>query len=413
MREKESMPLGMNNYKIIVKHTGIVFSLIVVSIGLYSLFTPINLKAQDKPSIYDLEKLNDIKRYPGKYESLSVFLNDTRSLAKEKLLTVVDKELTFAPSKNYYCSISRYFWPNADNPDDAYIIRDGITNPEFSKYDGEKLEQLASKIQYLSTAFYITGDREYREACIMQIKAWFLDEETRMLPNFEYAQVLKGVNDNKGQSYGLAELSRFLKIIESIMLLDYAEKLEEDVMNGTKAWFRDFLTWVLNSRQWAIQSKSNNNITSTCYVTLVEMALFVNNMNVANKLAKEFKKRVLDVQIDKDGKQPAELARTLGFGYSVGNLIVIVDFCLVMENLGGHFYKDNQKVIDSAFAYLYRFVGHREVFPYQQISAWDYYENSLLKNMSRLERMEGKRSKVKRLAHKLKYKESSLLDLVY
>ena len=33
----------------------------------------------------------------------------------------------------------------------------------------------------------------------------------------------------------------------------------------------------------------------------------------------------------------------------------IVDFCLVMENLGGHFYKENQKVIDSAFAYLYKF----------------------------------------------------------
>ena len=143
------------------------------------------------------------------------------------------------------------------------------------------------------------------------------------------------------------------------------------------------------------------------------MALFVGNMKAANKLAKEYKKRVLDVQIDKDGKQPAELARTLAYGYSVSNLNEIVDFCLVMENLGGHFYKENQKVIDSAFAYLYKFVGHREVFPYQQISAWDHYENALLKNMSRLRRLDGKRSKVKRLAQKVKYKESSLLDLVY
>lgn len=403
----------MKKYKKIMKHTGIFLILIAASLELYSLLTPINLQARDTPSIYNLNKLDDIKKFPKKYDSLPTFLKEARIIAKEKPLTVIDKEITFAPTMNYYCSISRYFWPNPDDPEGPYIIKDGIFNPEFSRYDGEKLEQLATKFQYLSTALYITGDVEFREACVSQIKVWFLDEKTKMLPNFEYAQVLKGVNKNKGQSYGLAELSRFLKIIESIMLLDHVMKLDEDVMNGVKEWFQEFLTWILDSHQWAIQSKSKNNITSTSYVTLVEMALFVDNLHIANKLAKEFKKRVLDVQIDKGGKQPAELERTLAYGYSVGNLNVIVDFCLVMENLGGHFYKDNQKVIDSAFAYLYKFVGHRDSFPYQQISAWDYYENSLLKNMTRLCRMEGKKSKVKRLAKKVKFEESSLLDLVY
>jgi hypothetical protein len=373
-----------------------------------------DLQAQSFPAIYNQGVLNDIKNNPHGYPQLDAFLKKADGILAQKPLSVIDKKKTFAPNKHFYCSISRYSWPDPNNPNGPYIIKDGINNPEYADYDGTALETLAERLQYLCVAYYLTGRAAYRRAVSKQLNVWFLDKKTRMKPNFEYAQVQPGYNDNKGQSYGLAELSRFTKIVESLMLFDCAQGLSKKERRKLKAWFSDFQDWLLNSRQWHIISKANNNnITSSGYLALVEMSLFTGDTRVASQLAGEYKERVIEKQIEDDGKQPAELKRADGFGYSVGNLEEIIDFCLVMENMGSHFYKENQNKIDAAFGYLYQFVNNHEAFPYQQNASWGFYEKRLLKNMKRLSRFSVNDTNIETKAEQIELKDSPILNLVY
>lgn len=392
---------------------------LVLSIGVFLplLIPPFlvakDLKAQAAPAIYNIEALNSI-RDNKKDGRLTVLLEEADNIVSLQPLSVFDKKKSFGPNKHYYSSISHYAWPDADKPNGPYVIKDGQNNPEYAEYDGDALDKLAYRLEHLCTAYYITGNSAYKRAVEKQLKVWFLNKKTRMLPNFEYAQVLPGHNDNKGQTYGLAELSRFTVILESIMLFDYSKGLNEREKRKLKAWFNDFQEWLLKSRQWHIITKVNdNNITSSSYLALVEMSLFIGNKRVADKLANDYKERIIDAQIDDEGKQPAELRRTVGFGYSVGNLEEIIRFCLVMENLGVPLYKENQNKIDKAIEYLYQFVDNHDAFPYQQTASWGWYEDRLRKIIMCLSRLTADDTKTKKMADSLEWDGNTILDVVY
>lgn len=348
-----------------------------------------------RPALYDINKLNELKEKGPDDIFVASFLVDAIKLLGAKPLSVVGKTKSFSKNPHDYCSIAPYSWPDDNNPNGAYITKDGKTNPERNLYDRPKLDQLANRLQILSIAYYITQDMAYYDAFVKQIKTWFLDNETYMEPNFDYAQVVKGLNDNKGQTYGLCELELFTPIIESILLVNNVKMLDRSIIKNLESWFSHFLSWILQSSQWDSVSKSNNNIIAGCYVAMVEMVRFTGNKKLVKRMGKEYTERILNVQIDEEGKQPAELRRTIGFGYSVANLKNIVDFALIMENAGVKYYRKNQTRIDAAFVYLLQFVGNHEAFPYKQEASWDYYEDRLKVNAARLQRMSSRRSGAK------------------
>ena len=367
-----------------------------------------------QPAIFNMNHLKKLRnKDPKCHRPLSKFLNEADKILDKKPVTVMDKVKSFARDPHTYCSLSRYAWPS-DKDSKVYVIRDGKTNPEWDFYDLPKLDMLSSRMKILGVAYYITKDAKYYDAFCQQLRAWFLDKNTYMEANLEYAQVQPGKNGNKGMAYGLVDLNRFTPVIESIFLLQSIKKMDKETRLGIERWFSDFLNWTLNSEQWESVKQCKNNIVAALYVTLVEMARFTGDKHTMRRLSKEYKEKILDVQIDEEGKQPAELKRTIGFGYAVGNLNNIVDFCLIMEQAGVHFYKDNQRKIDSAFEYLLQFVGNHEAFPYQQIEGWEGYEAKLERNVGRLRRMKSNKGENVLNSIEMKRKKNeSVLNYVY
>lgn len=321
------------------------------------------------------------------------FLKDVDKIIRKAPHTVVGKAHSFSTNPHDYCSIAPYGWLNENDSAGSYSTVDGVVNPERNDYDRLKLKELADRLQQLSVAYYISENEEYYNSFVNNLTTWFIDTLTYMAPNFEYAQVLKGKDDNKGRPYGLVEMEDFTRIIESVYLINNVRLLDEKIISSLQLWFASFLNWVVNSRQWEKQSKSNNNIVTGCNVALLEMSLFTGNKKMAKQIVENNKNSILK-QIDDEGKQPAELRRTKGFGYSVYNLRKIVDFALIMDQLGDRFYKKNQRKIDAAFEYLLQFDGNYETFPYQQINGFEIYEKQLKKNMVRLTRLKSRKSKI-------------------
>ena len=105
-----------------------------------------------------------------------------------------------------YFSQADYFWPNPQDPKGPYVNRDGQSNPE--NFDGHRkvMIALSKQMPALAAAWMLTGERRYAVRACEHLTAWFVNADTRMNPNLQYAQAVMGVST--GRSYGIIEIGR-------------------------------------------------------------------------------------------------------------------------------------------------------------------------------------------------------------
>lgn len=77
------------------------------------------------------------------------------------------------------------------------------------------------------------------------IRTWFLDTATRMNPNLNYGQAIKGVNTGRGS--GLIDTRHFIKLIDAASLLEGSAQWNNADASGLKQWFSAFLDWMQTS----------------------------------------------------------------------------------------------------------------------------------------------------------------------
>ena len=97
-----------------------------------------------------------------------------------------------------FSSEGDYWWPNPKNPDGPYIRRDGETNPANFTAHRRLLMEFARSVGALAAAYDLTGEERYAQAAVRQLHVWFVDPDTRMNPNLQYAQSIKGVATGRG-----------------------------------------------------------------------------------------------------------------------------------------------------------------------------------------------------------------------
>lgn len=329
----------------------------------------------NKPLVWDMESLQQMKDDVANSEEAQKIINAAdRYCARESVVVCYQTAIT--PNKHYYFSSSPYRWPDQSGSG-KYIWKDGEVNPDSRKYGSARMTDMAVRCRDLSKAFYLTGDDKYYHAIVNQLKAWFIDAETKMLPTFEYAQVIPGEEGNKGNSAGMIEAYTFNTVIESIRLTNHEKKINRRTMKALQRWFLEFANDSEN-RYGKIFSRANNNISLAFDVTMTNMFLFAGKEKKAKEIADGFVERRINKQILEDGSQPEELTRTNAFSYSIYNLTHIVDFCCLISNWDNSFYLKNSERIEKAFNYLHQYISRPESFPYKQISGWetctqDYY----------------------------------------
>lgn len=298
-------------------------------------------------------------------------------------LYITDKPSTFVKDTHNYASLSIYYWPDPTNPKGKYILHDGQKNPEYKQYDGGKLEELEHRMRALSIGYYVTGELKYRLAYLIQLRSWFIDKSTYMYPNFEYAQIAPGHDNNRGRSAGLIEAYNFNSIIDSFRLVNSISPIDKTTKKAFIKWFKRFLNWLKTSEQGKKENENHSNHGIAYDVMLLNINLLVNG-SLDNNLVNNFRSFRLERQIAPDGSQPAELQRSRALHFSVYNLSHIIDFCRILEHSGIHYYRNNKDLIDRAFNYLMQFVGNRKQFPYKEIGDWEQTESNLLREYNRL-----------------------------
>jgi hypothetical protein len=299
-----------------IKISGLVFILLLFKVDFVS--------AQ---VIWDRAHIDSIRQnQPASDTPIGIALTNLKNAAEEAvvkpLYSVTHKEVV-PPSGDIhdYLSYSRYWWPDPDKPNGLpYIRKDGVVNREMvAKGDRIRLGDLCNDVQRLALAGYVLKEPRYSQRAAMMVRAWFLDEATKMNPNLNFGQGVPGREDGRGP--GIIDTRDFMLVLDSVELFDETIWSEED-QNGLKTWFGEFQNWLKESPLGQHEQRAVNNHGSWYAAQRARYALFAGQEDVAKEIVNQAKKRIA-MQFDESGNQAAELKRTLSLHYSLFNITAL------------------------------------------------------------------------------------------
>jgi hypothetical protein len=271
-------------------------------------------------------------------------------------------------------SLGKYWWPDSSKPEGKpYIRKDGEVYPGALDYPNhDDFAKLVNTVETLSLAYYFTNDEEYAGRCAKLIKTWFLDTETKMNPNMNYAQAIAGKNEGRGS--GIIDVHGMPQIIDAIKLIQGSKQWSEKDQSEIKKWFSEFLTWLLESKNGKDEAKAKNNHGTWYDVQVSSIALFIGNNEIAKKIFNESLSKRIELQVEPDGKQPLELVRTTSLHYSMFNLDALFHLAKLAEQANvdlWHYKSKDGRCIKAAIDFLVPFLLNEKKWEYKQIKEFD------------------------------------------
>ncbi len=228
-----------------------------------------------------------------------------------------------------FSSEGDYWWPNPKNPAGPYVRRDGETNPDNFVAHRRLLFAFARDADALMAAYDLTHDERFAAGAVAQLRAWFVEPATRMNPNLQFAQAIKGVCI--GRSTGLIDTVHLAEVALGVRALHGSRALDAATEEAVRGWFRDYLHW-LQTHPYGIEEANADNNHGTCWV--LQAAAFARLLDDRATLAdcrRRFTEVLLPKQMAPDGSFPRELARTKPYGYSIFNLDVMTGLAVLLS----------------------------------------------------------------------------------
>jgi hypothetical protein len=333
---------------------------------------------QPRVFIYDAKVLASLRlaspEAPQKKEILQALKEQTDRAVLEGPFSVMQKAVT-PPSgdKHDYMSQAPYFWADPSKPNGLpYIRRDGEHNPELKKIsDHDQFGRMGDDARVLALAYYLTGEESYANRATLLLRAWFLDPATRMNPNLEFGQGIPGINT--GRSIGIIESRALIPVIDAVGLLAGSHAWTTQNQDGMKAWLAQYLHWMRFSEKGESENAAKNNHGTWYDLQVVDIALFLGDRALAADTLNRVKTTRIAVQIEPNGSQPLELARTNAWGYSNGNLDGLTQLACLGQEIGvdlWHFQTADGRSIQAAINFVLPYAIGSKQWNYQQIGGF-------------------------------------------
>jgi hypothetical protein len=252
---------------------------------------------------------------------------DIKAIERPRVLKAADRYLSEKPvtvtaatsprsagGTHDFFSEGDYWWPDPKNPAGPYIQRDGMTNPDNFVEHRRAMIRLSLIVPALAAAYKLTRDRKYSTHAAAHLRAWFVDDATRMNPALQYAQAIQGRFTGRGT--GIIDTLHFVEVARAAGQLD----LSAADLAGVRRWFSEYTKW-MTTHPYGIAERDTKNNHATCWAAQVAaFAQFTGDREQTEYCRNRFKTVLIPNQEAPDGSFPEELRRTKPYGYSIFNL---------------------------------------------------------------------------------------------
>jgi hypothetical protein len=272
-----------------------------------------------------------------------------------------------------FFSQADYFWPDPEHPDGPYINRDGLTNPDNFVAHRLAMIRFSKIIASLASAYILTHDEKYVRHAITHVSAWFVNEDTKMNPDLQYAQAVVG--KATGRCYGIIDTIHLMEVAQGIRVMFNSPSFDVNSKNETIRWFQEYLKW-LTTHPHGVEEMNTKNNHSTCWTMQVAtFAKLTGQKELLDFCIDRYKNVLLPNQMGSDGSFPLEIKRTKPYGYSIFNLDAMAMVCQILstkENDLWHYQIDGNKSIDNGIKFLYPYIEDKSKWPFEKdVMYWD------------------------------------------
>jgi hypothetical protein len=257
-----------------------------------------------------------------------------------------------------------YWWPDPSHPGGPYVQRDGMSNPDNFNDHRRALMRFSVQVPALVAAWKITGDRRYADHAVAHLRAWFIDDATRLNPDLQYAQAIFGRSTGRG--IGIIDTIHLVEVARAVEVLHSSDALPAADEARIKQWFATYLQWLTHSKNGMDERDALNNH-GTCW--LMQVAAFARLTGDQALLAysrERFKTVLLPNQVAADGSFPLELKRTKPYGYALFNLEAMAALSEILstpsDNLWTYATPDG-KGMRQAMAYMAPYIRDKKRWP--------------------------------------------------
>ena len=257
-----------------------------------------------------------------------------------------------------------------------FVRKDGLWRKECILFgdesytnDRSSLQLLFDRLTKLSLSYKSSKDPKVLEYICSQIFHWFIDEDSKMNPNLEFAQTKRGII--KSNNFGIKDFKDIYYLLGAIKLIekDIKEK-STSIYEKFNYWLVEYKLWLMNSETARKESCSPNNHGTCFFLQRGSIEEFLKNKNELFDTFIHTNLLILS-SIDKEGKQPEELARTLTKHYCTFNLQQLLNINYIFINSIKQSFFDNQDENNRlilAIKWLYK---ERSNWKYEQIGEFD------------------------------------------
>jgi hypothetical protein len=304
-------------------------------------------------------------------------------LAEPPVTVTASSSTRSAGGPHDYFSEADYWWPDPQNPRGPYLQRDGLSNPD--NFDGHRqaMRRLSLQVPALAAAFQLTGDARYATHAGRHLRAWFVDEATRMSPHLRYAQAIHGRVTGRG--VGIIDTLHLVEVARAIEALDgKSGGLAPAERAAVRQWFADYVQW-MTTHEYGIAERDARNNHATCWVLQVAaFARIAARDDLVADSRERFKRLVAD-QMAADGSFPRETRRTKPFAYSLFNLEALAAIAQLLTTPADDLFRftlADGRGLRRGMAFMVPYIRSRKGWPYppdvMYDAEWPMRQSSLL-----------------------------------
>ena len=294
------------------------------------------------------------------FERPRVLRNADRFLTKKPVTVTAATSPRSAGGPHDFFSEGDYWWPDPKNPEGPYVQRDGMTNPDNFVAHRQALMGLSVQMPALTAAWVLTRRKPYAEAAAAHVRAWFVDEKTRMNPNLQYAQAIHGRTTGRGT--GVIDTIHLVEVAQAIPHLKASGTLSAAEQAAVQTWFTDYLVWLTTSKNGTEERDTKNNHAMCWGMQVAAFAKLAGKPEQMDDIRNRFRTLYIPNQEALDGSFPLELARTKPYGYSLFNLDAMATICQLLSDGTDNLWRwqmPDGRGAGKAVEYLYPFIADK------------------------------------------------------